>query len=737
MKNLLKLALFVFIGCCFISPKAFAQVKERRVSYAKCAYYEGPAEKKSPKGVGTMIINEEYDTKITITGTFNDTNIPDAVVDFAALNVTFKGKVSFKKKTEMLLLIPTPIIILQLSDGGFYKGDQLLGNIGDEPLTLKLDCSLGVADFDKVSGELQTINNSYKDVVEMAKIFADCSEYSFENGEVVSFSLSPRKFDINNLSSSKSSEPIALVFVNGAKVVFSDAKTGEGTWTRANGDYIEVNDAGRVAGGRLTLGTVIVADSLVTHKFDNENLYVGSVKEGLIPTDLKEVVRLKEIEWPWNKFCAFAQYGTLTYADGTEYSGLFSGKGFNGSAKLDNTAYAKGVLTDVAGNKTIMVDGVTEQEFTRRQAERKALYEKAKASDYFKFDENGNLKEFKLTYPDLTDHKFLREGDKVIKNTITYTDGMIVELSGIVGNEEYKELRELQSAPDYANNRFIGKRIYTDGLTITLGHGYINRNGYRVASMTGDWVIEEPKRDNGDYAILVGSYDSKTADQIDVMTVKKTLPDYTICYEKDQRVEYPNGNVYRGGYNLVTEGKSPLMDDERIRALRIDVISSYDNVVGFEITDGVMCDPSGKIIEIYKNGCKLDEFDFERERIQMQNKIDAERKRVEAEEAKKAAEEKFFKEFVQKHGEKNVIAAASGEIKVGMHVELLVLAVNARGWKIDLERDGGNNKIYRVHGMTMHDYGSSASIKDGTIAYVYVSGNKVTNIEWYGTVRTY
>ena len=169
----------------------------------------------------------------------------------------------------------------------------------------------------------------------------------------------------------------------------------------------------------------------------------------------------------------------------------------------------------------------------------------------------------------------------------------------------------------------------------------------------------------------------------------------------------------------------------------MDVVSSYDNVVGIKFTDGVVCDSNGKIIEIYKNGNKLDDFDFERERIQMQNKLEEERKRIEAENAQKAANEKLMKEFIQKHGEKNVMAAASGEIKVGMHIDLLKIAVYAKGWKMNLERDGGNKQLYRIHGMTLNDYGSSAAIQDGTIAYVSVSGNKVTNINWYGTVRTY
>lgn len=737
MKKMLKSIVLVLIGCCFINTDSFAQIKERTIFYAKCAYYEGPADKKSPQGQGKMVINDGDVTKITITGTFEDTKIADAVVNFTAPGVTFKGKVYYEKKREMLLLLPVPVIILQLSDGGFYQNGQLLGNIGDQPVTLNIDCSLGVGTFNTISGELRGINSSYDKIIETAKVFADCTDYSLENGTIIPFKLSSGKFTME--PPKQSADSVTLLFANGSKVVLSDPKKGEGTWTRANGDYMTIDKDGNLSDYRLTMGATILTDSLVTYKFDNGNQYVGSVCEGFVPDNFKELINLKTLDWPWSKFCDYAKNGTLTYADGSGYCGKFSGKGFNGSDKLDNSAYADGELFDGNGAKIVMIEGVTKEEYAKLEAERKARYEKEKAADYYKFDEQGDIKEFVLTYPDLAKHRYLRSGDKVIRNVITYADGTVMEMSWQIDNDSYKELRAMQAAPDYVYSNTIGKRIFTDGLTVTIRRGYISRAGAFHADLNGNWIIEEPKKDNGDYAVLVGIYqfDSQISEQIDVESMKKTFPDYTVFYDKDQRVEYPNGNVYRGRYSLQTEGKSPLLNDARIRAFHVDVVSSYDNVVGIKFTDGVVCDSNGKIIEIYKNGNKLDDFDFERERIQMQNKLEEERKRIEAENAQKAANEKLMKEFIQKHGEKNVMAAASGEIKVGMHIDLLKIAVYAKGWKMNLERDGGNKQLYRIHGMTLNDYGSSAAIQDGTIAYVSVSGNKVTNINWYGTVRTY
>lgn len=736
MKNLLKFTAFVLIGCCLIVPRAYAQVKDRTILYAKCAYYEGPAEKKSPQGAGKLIINGGETSQITVTGTFEDTLIPDAVVNFSAQGVTFKGKVFYEKKREMLLLVPVPILVLQLSDGGFYRNRELLGTIGSKPLTIRLDCSLGIASFEEVSGEFLRIGDSYNAVIEQARTFADCEDYSLENAPVVPFKLSSKSM---TMDAPTQSEAVTLAFTNGAKVTISDPKTGSGDWTRPNGDYLKVDNKGALAGYRLTLENASLADTLVTYKFDNGNQYVGSVCDGLIPKDYRKLVKIKKLEWPWSEFCKYSWYGTLTYPDGSGYSGKFSEKGFNGSDKLDNSAYEKGEMFDANGTKTPMIEGLNQQEYAKREAERKAQYEKEKASDYYKFDEQGNLKSFHLTYPDLAKHEYLKEGDKVVRNIITYADGTVVDMPWIVDNATYKELRTRQTSPDYIYTNTRGKRIFTDGLTISLQNGYIGRTGFLRSNLTGDWVVEEPKKENGDYAVLVGAYryEPNIPEDIRVESMQKTFPDYTIFYDKDQRLEYPNGNVYRGEYELVTEGPSPLMEDPRIKALRVVVNSSYDNVVGARITNGVVCDPNGKVIEIYREGNKLDDFDFERERIQMQNRLDAERKRIEAEKAKKAAEEKLAQEVIQKYGEANVRSAAAGEIKIGMHEDLLKIAVTARRWKMDLQSASGNGKLYRIHGMTLNDYGSSASLRDGTIAHVYVSGHKVTNIEWYGNVRTY
>lgn len=626
MKNLLKIALLVFIGCFLATSEMYAKVKEKKVSYAKCAYYFGPVEKKTPAGPGKLVINEGTENMITITGTFNDMTITEAVVEFAKQGVTFKGKVTYDKKTEMLLLIPIPVIHIQLSDGGFYKNgtDDLIGKLTEHPVILNIDCSFGIATFSKVSGELLTLDDKYDNLIEQAKIFSGCSEYTFENGNITQFSLASDKFTIGNTK--QPGEPTILLFENRAKAILPLHNEDTVKLSRANGDYIEFTPNGRLSDYHITFDNGYIKDTLVSYLFDNGNTYLGSVKEGLVPSTYTELINFNNMEWSWNKFCDYANYGTLTYADSTGYTGKFDKKGFNGSDRLENSSYIDGVVFDKYGNRTVMINGMTGQEFAAIEAERKAQkereeaeklakYNKAKASDYFKLDDNGNIIEFLHTYPDLAQHKYVGKKGAEVKNTISYPDGTIMEIPGYIDNETYKELISLKSAPDYQNPTILGKRIFTDGLTIQSGGIY-----HGSFHMNGNLVIEEPKKPNGDYAVLLGhiEYDENSSEQIMVSEMRKTFKDYIIVYEKDKRVEYPNGNVYKGRYDLISDGKSPLMEDSRIKALKIDIVSSYDNITGVRLTYGVMYNQGGKIIEIYINGRKLEGFDFETERIKIQ-----------------------------------------------------------------------------------------------------------------------
>lgn len=726
MKKTLKIAMLALIGCWLAGPMIHAQVKEKKVSYAKCAYYYGPVEKKTPKGEGKLTINEGYKGIITISGTFDGTQISDAVVDFAFQGVTFKGKAFYEKKNEVLLLLPCPVITLKLSEGSLYKGDKFLGFIKDNPLVITFDCSTGFGHITHSSGHLYTMLNSRQKLAETAMNFAGSKKYEIENHDILPFAIG-EKLTFGKASSA--AEPLTLLFDNGSKTPLTTSENGM-VWTRANGDSIMFNHKGDISDCHLTLLTGAINGNIVTHKFANGNIYEGTVSKNIARTDdLDWLANVKELDWSWEYFCDFAEKGKLTYADGSGYSGSFSGKGFNNTDKLDNSAYLQGETFDAKGNKKKMRCGMSESEYISK-------YNKEKSSDYKKFDKYGDLYTFRLTYPDLAIHEYLVENDKVIKNVITYNDGTKFSRRDKITVEDYKKYYSQESAPSYLGLDINGSHQFSDGLS--LHQDFIKSGG----DISGYVTISE-KKDNGDYIVCETDYDrryiSKGGRLQHNLRVRKLIKTFDDCKIDSESyiIEYNNGQKFYGTHKIIVNGNSSLLKDKRLQHLQLDTLISYNNVVGVKPFHGEMCDPNGKIIEIYRSGSKLDPIDFERELTQVQARLDEERKREEEEKAKQQAAEKFLAELIKKHGKTAVDKAGKGEIVTGMHTDLLVLAVAANKWNLVLSVDRGDYKTYEIRGVVMREYGSSTSFNRGTIATVSVSNNRVKHIDWYGNVRDY
>ena len=681
MKNFFRVAAFMLLGSMFAGSTLYAQVKEKKISYTRFAYYQGPAEKKSPKGQGRLVINEDGSYKMTLEGTFDGNYVPDAVFTFAVEGLTFKGKVSFKKTVDIALLVPISAMNFELSDGAFYLNEKCVGAL-KEPFAINMENLAGEGVF-LADGQLYLMDKKYDRIVAVAKDFAGCSEYEIENPAVVKFRIQESNFSFGKLQ--ESPNPPVLLFANGAKTPLTCRGAD---WTCPNGDYVKFDDKGHAQELRLTSSE-------------------GEIYEGSVACDeISELVNFKTSKSDWNQFKVYT---------------------------------VEGIHTGAEGNKETIRFGMLEQEYTKKQQEYTEKYNQSKSLDHYKFDANGELAAFRMTYPDLAVHEYMTENGKVTKNMITYPDGTTVSLEEKkITSDKYKEYKAMSSAPHYLSLDLRGTRTYKDGLTIDL---WLTEAG----SYFGFLGIREEKT-NGDYIKLENEvYNTKHKKNNKVMNyamkikaIQKTFPDYTVIEDDyHSRVEYKNGNLYSGSFKCIAEGNSPLIKDRRLAALQLDTLTTFDNIVGVKLTNGEMYDPNGKIIEIYRNGSKLDEFDFERERIELQAKRDSELERIKKENEKKIAGEKLYKELVNIHGEKNLESALRGEIKVGMHEDLFAIAVKARGWKFELDSAGKNYTVCRVHGVTYHDYGSKATFKDGTIAYVTLSGKKVTHINWYGNTRVY
>lgn len=740
MKSFLKVIVSVFVGCCFFGHEIAAQVKDKKISYARCAYYYGPVEQKVPKGQGKLFINEDYKTSITVTGTFNGGFIENAEVYFKATQITYEGYVSFEKAGGKT-------IALQLLGGRLFKGEEFLGYIEGDPVVLRIDCSFGYATFSPVSGKVYVMDEAYIPKARLSLQFADCADFQYENLDMKPFQLGQENFTTGEII--KSSKPTMMVFENGVKSCISHPVGGMAC-ERPNGDYFKYKGKGFSPEFRLTLSSGSIADTLVTHTFANGNTYVGSVKPALLPRTIGELVSLKHLEWDWSEFCKYAKYGTLTYTDSTGYTGSFSEKGFSNASKLDESAFVDGVLIDGAGNRKIFRYGMDEQEY--------AKYEQLKESDYLEFDDDGNIQSFQFTFPDLSVlyYEYLRDpaGNEKINNYLICQNGTSVTWRKHKwSNKDYKTMQKFRSGLSVTSKGTEAVTWeYPDGLSISADRDYKSiRGGY------GTRILIQEKRADGDYAVSVLDYQWNYY----IDKLKKTLDDYTIVYDKESCLEYKDGRVFKGTISLQTSGKSPLQTDERVMIMEITPDShqpggiklmkngsdgkllsscikvSYDNVTGATLVDGAVYDSNGEVVAIYKSGRQLSDFDFKREKAIIEAKEEKERKEREAAQAQIEAVQKRVKELVEKYGEESLKSAMSGNIESGMHIELVSIAIKMRGWKVNLTRDYGNSQVYEIRGVTLHDYGSSSTLKEGTLATIYVSDDVVTSVKWYGNVHKY
>ena len=342
MKTTLKIIILALIGWWMAVPALYAQIKEKKISYARCAYYYGPTEKRTPKGDGKLTINEDYTTTITVTGTFDGANVSNAVVEFVSQGVTFKGNIVYEKTRD----ITVPLIRIHMSEGRLYHKEKLLGEIKKEPFEVILDCSWGFASMIRSSGKLYTIQKSRHSFLNAAKGFAECDEYEIENHDIIPFQL---RENITFGKANTAVEPLTLLFANGTVTPLEPLRTGM-KWTKPNGDFVNFNNNGRITEYNITLSSGRINGNTVTHKFSNGNVFEGKVRDRLVPNiSLEWLTNTRHILWPWEKFCEFAKRGKITFADGASFSGEFSSNGFTVGDKLDDSSYYEGAMYDSTG----------------------------------------------------------------------------------------------------------------------------------------------------------------------------------------------------------------------------------------------------------------------------------------------------------------------------------------------------------------------------------------------------
>ena len=766
MKKLLYVITALTIGTLTIANAQ--NVKVKTIKYGSDAYYTGEVVKKSPMGKGSLYLTSyspdrsEY-REYSLEGRFNGETATDATLVFEKYNLAFKGEVSYTEEKGVMCRE----FNFTLKNGSFYSlpENRQLGIVGTDGLNIQINA--GYKFFVSGNGEVEKVPTINQTKLDYMTEFAQSESYTVKGY--------PAEFFIDNddygfRTKLGQSESWKLTFDNGATI---EKNATQEIWKRPNGDYMNIDNlmlVTTVQKYKLTFGNDYIENNKVFHKFSNGNTFNGTVTESLILadgsddktfscSDLDKLLEIVSIDWDWKDVLKYAKDGVLTYSDGEYYKGVLNADKEDISGdKLPESAYFTGTLYNADNTKiqtyVMGMDETQYAEYQKKQEEerqkREAEYAKEKATDYFKFDDYGNICEFKITYPDLTKfiYRYDEKTNKVLENTIYYPNGDVLddpylcgsfyEYQGKFTNSMYKDIIPKNESPYILDPDLPGKRIFKDGLSIAL---IISKRWYNGPT-DYEYIIKQTE-ENGDYSIIgtkkLVDNNNKNNNEIyssQLYEFQKTFNnDYKALSKKidynhndannyywspDGKIYYKSGNVFVGSYSISCKTDHTLYEDPRIIALGAPVGISYESIEKITPYYGRVISPSGKILEIYREGKKLDDFDFAQAIAEEEGELRLEQEKLER-------QKQGLLEAESKYGKKNVDALMNGKIIIGMPEDLLIGGVNYHilpYLSISLSIDHGSSKCY-----DLWKIGSDGNIFDPDYAgYVWVTDGKVSSI---------
>lgn len=297
-----------------------------------------------------------------------------------------------------------------------------------------------------------------------------------------------------------------------------------------------------------------------------------------------------------------------------------------------------------------------------------------------------------------------------------------------------------------------------DGSTITI-HYYGNGNGYNF----------EQKFNNGDH-LKTRIYN----DDITIAYLKKDFGDYKVTYnnKEDGTIIYDNGQIFKGNLIFLPEDVDYLKKGDRyssfynceilkhdeyhdpyvlalgdiaIKTLRQNyyykeyswlkntslenkgypllfsplVIGNIAKVLPY---DGELMDKDGKIIDVFRNGEKLDDFDKMSVIGAKQAQIDKEKKA--------AADAIAQKEMIyKKYGKLSADALYNGEVVVGMSEQLFIIGANNYVFKkfSIVNKSIENSDYSRCYDL----YKLNSNFSLVSVGYIWARDGKISSIHYY------
>lgn len=424
-------------------------------------------------------------------------------------------------------------------------------------------------------------------------------------------------------------------------------------------------------------------------------------------------------------------------------------------------------------------------------------YEKEKATDFYKFDDNGRLLNAKKTYKNAILYLDLQGETK-----LCYNDGNIVDFTSMIFkdilNRDYKSINISHYEYNYYNGDYHNGEIrwYDETYTVEKWFKEImakdvadsvynstillvhhpdvtvkadDGSTIKIRYSNSDYTFEQ-KFNNGDYLETdIHSYGAAY-----ISNFKKDFGNYKVTYNgnKNGAIIYNNGQIFKGNLIFLPEDVDYLKKGDRYSSLYNCEILKHDeyhdpyvlalgdiaiktlrqnyyykeyswlkntslenkgypllfsplvigNIAKVLPYDGELMDKDGKIIDVFRNGEKLDDFDKMSVISAKQAQIDKEKKA--------AADAMAQKEMIyKKYGKLSADALYNGEVVVGMSEQLFIIGANNYVFKkfSIVNKSIENSDYSRCYDL----YKLNSNFSLVSVGYIWARDGKISSIHYY------
>ena len=335
----------------------------------------------------------------------------------------------------------------------------------------------------------------------------------------------------------------------------------------------------------------------------------------------------------------------------------------------------------------------------------------------------------------------------------TYEPNPVTSYNYYKINDWYKRLRELDGAPigpnvllDYLNlkNYTI---LFPDNAQLTIGPSTIDNDGTRTietyvdVDKNGDyisasnWTLNGLHLDRNDCIIAGKENEELAANGCIVSGVRKDGQEYVaktnfLFSPLTGSIVFRDGSKFSGtfyvAFNKTMERReipvrSPYIKQVSEKMGNKGCILGFDNFAAILFNDGNLVNKENKLVAMYRNTKRLDEFDMASEIAAEQGRIDQA-----AAAAKKAIIEKNA--IIAKYGKKNADAFFAGKVIVGMPLEMVELGLKAESFK------DFSFAMLSIDRSSAYGHSQCLSLYDDHTRYVgfiWVIDDKVSSVTFY------